>query len=864
MPLIEYGKMLLSRAPPLAPQMISKYTYIGGAPVGPIPNVFLLDHNSLILFIAIFPATTRFQGRISMNQEILMSNVTKPPGKLANIPSATPALKSWHVQRRHVMKSVLEALAGDGGPRLVGLVGDSGSGKTTAASEIVRSTEAREAFSDGIVWLTVNEGAKQHLPSLMLHLARMVYEDVGGSVGQRPAESNDGAGYIKQRMRTGQGLKCLVVADNVWDKEVASKLVETGMWVLLSSRDAGLVTCLHGEAVGVDELSEADAESVLRKAAELPPSVHLPGDAVDLIELCGRVAMDLAFVGRWSTVRGRRDRKAWSDAVESVRAEIREVGCDPENDTVEATHIKRRKAILRAGFEDLAVGSEDKRVPRLYLSLAVMPDGHPFTAKDAAVLLFDRNFSAEDEVSVRGVLDIVERWTILRSTEGVYRMHDAHSSFARESLMDRGDVRRLAVKRWANCISSLSTLQSFDSYVLKGLWLAVERVGGDGWDKTRPYEAALAGMDGSDPLLRESIEAVGWLQAALEDWKGASTTFRRLLEVEKRQLGPDHPFVLNTYRYLGDWADRLGNSAEEAEEWRKKELEVFSSALAKKLKSKAGHGGGAGGLDEEGLVSLASSMLRLAPDDREEAETILRRSLEVQEGKLGADDAEVAYTLHELGVCVLEAGQLVEAEELLRRCLAIREIKLGPDDVQVAYTVHQLGVCVREAGRLGEAEELLRHSLTIEEARLGLDGVQVAYTLHQLGVCVREARRLEEAEELLKRCLAIKETMLGPEDMQVAKTLHQLGVCVREAGRLEEADELIRRCLGIVEVRLGPEGAKAPNPLDKGTPQLEWLEKTSFFLERWLAIEEATQGRKDEDADKKLHEELGVCLREAC
>lgn len=84
-----------------------------------------------------------------------------------------------------------------------------------------------------------------------------------------------------------------------------------------------LLVAEHGEVVGVGELSEAGAELVLRRAAELPPDVRLPDDAADLSELCGRVAMDLAFVGRWSTVRGRRDRRAWSKAARKVRAEMK-------------------------------------------------------------------------------------------------------------------------------------------------------------------------------------------------------------------------------------------------------------------------------------------------------------------------------------------------------------------------------------------------------------------------------------------------------------------------------------------------------------------------------------------------------------
>lgn len=47
---------------------------------------------------------------------------------------------------------------------MVGLVGDSGVGKTTVASDVVRSTWVLEAIPDGVVWPAVNEGAKEGLP----------------------------------------------------------------------------------------------------------------------------------------------------------------------------------------------------------------------------------------------------------------------------------------------------------------------------------------------------------------------------------------------------------------------------------------------------------------------------------------------------------------------------------------------------------------------------------------------------------------------------------------------------------------------------------------------------------------------------
>ena len=182
----------------------------------------------------------------------------KEAGEASGYSKGHAGNESWHVERREVMDTVFKALTGGTRSRLVGLVGHSGSGKTTVASEIVRSTDVREAFSDGIVWLMVNDDAEGRLSSLMLQLASMMYEGIGGSVGSAPIESGNGAAYVKQRMTRGHGgrrMKFPVVADNVWETEVVSKLLETGMWVLLSARDGVLVTDAEGEAVGVGELS---------------------------------------------------------------------------------------------------------------------------------------------------------------------------------------------------------------------------------------------------------------------------------------------------------------------------------------------------------------------------------------------------------------------------------------------------------------------------------------------------------------------------------------------------------------------------------------------------------------------------------
>ena len=71
----------------------------------------------------------------------------------------------------------------------------------------------------------------------------------------------------------------------------------------------------------VDEPTRAKAEDVLRGAARLPRGERLCDDALSVLEICNHVAMDIAFVGSWSSVRtpdncAPKSSRAWTHAVE--------------------------------------------------------------------------------------------------------------------------------------------------------------------------------------------------------------------------------------------------------------------------------------------------------------------------------------------------------------------------------------------------------------------------------------------------------------------------------------------------------------------------------------------------------------------
>lgn len=344
------------------------------------------------------------------------------------VPSKAPRIQAWYIPRSDTIEDVCARLGvcsggavGDLGdheePRMVGLAGPTGSGKSTVTSLVVAREDVRAYFRDGIVWLPVRgKGAEHRLPDLMLLLANMVYETVlksgeaswlskklrpprapGGVAGDR----ENGAAYIRGALGItspggeevdGEGggheqRRCrpryLIVADDVYEPEVLEELRGIGAWVLYTTTRSASYIRRNGDGsdggegdggdradvLRLDNISEDEGETVLRRASGLDAEAELPQPALDLIKSYKSVVMDLAYIGRWGVVHGTTDAKAWEMALNSVFLEGGEGG-------QEWTRRRWHTAVLFAGMADLARLND--KAKDLYLSLAVLPKGLSF------------------------------------------------------------------------------------------------------------------------------------------------------------------------------------------------------------------------------------------------------------------------------------------------------------------------------------------------------------------------------------------------------------------------------------------------------------------------------------------------------
>ncbi|CAM9924997.1 unnamed protein product [Pylaiella littoralis] len=724
------------------------------------------------------PQTPDYQQSSSQEQRNA-SDVTIPP--------EAHCIRDWHVERETVVAETCDRLGiGSGSkaeffeqPRMVGLAGPCGSGKSTVASMVVAREDVRKHFYKGVLWLPVGQGAKDRLSEVTLSLAKMVYETVMLRACRPPRISGvgvtpeDGAAYIHEVVKESD-LRFLVVADNVWEPEVLKELKWAGVWVLYTTRYDNLVSVAP---LRLDRVLKKEAEEVLRRAAEIGEDAPLPGAAYELMQRCELSVMHLAFAGRWRVVRGRSEEEAWRAALDHI-GEAQKGG---EGGQL----LPWRAAMLRAGPGELVSDAPQNR--ELYLSLAILPKGLAFCSTAAAVLLYGDDCSDEELGATEEVLSVLERLSILTmEVGGKYRVHEVHADFVSDCVAT--DARNRALLRWKAHISTVKALNTYSSSWLAKMWNVVEEMEGKG-AIARPYDAALDAMEPLSVELSTALRRAARFHWQRKDHLEAYTKQHQLYLLEESRIDGNSVAAAKVLHILGMCVNK-GGRKEQAEDFYRRALAIFEAKLGPDDLEVAHT------LYELGRCCYAAGRTR-------EAEECLRRALTIEEDKLGAHHLDVASTMYHLGVCLYRAERREEAKELLRPALAIWEEHPGGERLNVAHALHSLGLCALKTGQEKEAEELLSQSLHIREEVLGSGTADVASSLHYLGACAAKAGRAEDAEKLYRQALAIREEKLEANHPDLALTLHNLGICLHRAGQTENAEGLLRRALSIKEAELG-------------------------------------------------------------
>jgi tetratricopeptide (TPR) repeat protein len=314
----------------------------------------------------------------------------------------------------------------------------------------------------------------------------------------------------------------------------------------------------------------------------------------------------------------------------------------------------------------------------------------------------------------------------------------------------------------------------------------------------------------------------------------------------EKELGRDDPRTADVMVSLAHAHLDLAHYPQ-AESLLRRALEVFEAKL------KPNHQAVANTVNDLAYVYMESAQYA-------KAESLFLRCLKIAEASGKQKTPEYATMLNNLGSLYERTGQSLKAESYYLRCLSLRESTLGKGHSQVGQTCNNLGLLYHNMGLLPKAEHYYSRALNTLERTLGKDHADLAVIQSNLASLYSTTGRFDKAEPLLQSALSIKERALGKKHPGVAQTLNNLASLYHDQGQYSRAEPLYRRSLDIWTERLGPdhpEVATALNNLSGLYRDSKQYEKAAPPLQRCLEIKVARLG-KDHPEVAETFSNLGL------
>ena len=413
--------------------------------------------------------TLLYQALVELSERLLAaaSNTspvrTKPVWDEWRAPVVSvPPLTGLEVARRDLVGAIVDALttprkfsngehAGSpAGPvglmtRVTGATGGGGFGKTTLARVVVHDRRIRDYFTDGVVWVTVGEGARGPL------LAEKLNEVVARLTGQRPALTDPlTAGSTLADALAGR--RFMLVVDDVW----SSTQLQPFLQLIQSPADGAGNS--HQSAIGLSSEMLLGLLVTTRRASVLPESCSkvvvnemTQGESVQLLtrgltnvpsDVVNRV---LRLTGRWPVLLGlingsaRADVQLGAQAGQTIAALADQIAADGPDvlDLAEAadrnravsatlrTSLDRLNSDEQARYAELAVFGDNVDIPRAVLELywAHTASWTPHQVHHFCRLLLDLGLASEyrlDGSNPRLRLhDVIRVWLRYRTVVGL-------------------------------------------------------------------------------------------------------------------------------------------------------------------------------------------------------------------------------------------------------------------------------------------------------------------------------------------------------------------------------------------------------------------------------------------------------------
>jgi tetratricopeptide (TPR) repeat protein len=215
------------------------------------------------------------------------------------------------------------------------------------------------------------------------------------------------------------------------------------------------------------------------------------------------------------------------------------------------------------------------------------------------------------------------------------------------------------------------------------------------------------------------------------------------------------------------------------------------------------------GLASNSILTIETSLnlasVDLSRGNFAEAEVKLRRTLKIADALGPSYSGTIALHSSYLSEALKSEGKLDEAETLIRRSAELYERRLGPDNPRFAGALKAMASIEALRGSDSEAEAHYRQALAIDEKVIGSNSSSVADDLVDLAPLQKRAGKFRDAREAIERALAIKVGQFGEGSPTTTAALLALANTAYEVGNYTDARKLADRAREIQQRTFGAE-----------------------------------------------------------
>ncbi len=372
-------------------------------------------------------------------------------------------------------------------------------------------------------------------------------------------------------------------------------------------------------------------------------------------------------------------------------------------------------------------------------------------------------------------------------------------------------------------------------------------------DEAVPYIERAIELDGQPEkqkeLLRSQVpvnlpgllEAFGWAYYGLGIYDEADRWLTEGLVRHRQETEtPNQDFVTNLLRLSAVRGAR--ERPQEARSLRDEALEILHRKET----------------DNQRMASLLNEMglLLLDRGDLDTAAAIFEESVAMKRRLHGNSDASLSIALTNLGKIYEALGEYQKAEAAYGESLGIKEEIYGEDAKELAVLQNNLAVLLTDLGLLeperqqklwSEAEKLFGKSLDARLKSNSPDHPRIARVYKNRALLLTYRGELRNAEAQLDQALEIFRAHYGEDDPAVAETLRNRAVMFVAANRPEEAESDARQAAEIFRGAFQAKDwrtADAESILGECLLALNRRQEATGLLENSLAIIEAEKGER--------------------